>query len=777
MGDYLMFVDQPSPHHPQFGTLFTPTPGPPQPSLTKHYASPSIDPALQQSGLSSIVEHFTEQQFLSQIQSYHAEKPRLGVPQDRRLLMRLALPFPTICGLVEQFADGFHFLQGNAAIHELELKHHDNVHQIDLTGKDEDVRRMKMRYIVLRDENASLKTKVSQTESTNEELDAQCAQFQHQIQELQRQAKEQEAQRKSKDKEISNLRAELDGINEALRDSNSTTQKYHTTSAELSRLKPEVEHLRTQMADYQELIATKLSLERSLNQAEVELESEKRASQRARGKANHKAEEELRDRISELENQLSTEKRQMERLRSDSEDASSRNESLQADLDKATTQTKELEAELKDAKNTIKSHRKAVSADNSADLQVELEQANEALAEVKGQLKQTKTELKRSNASEHDIESLRAQLKEAKSDLKSVRAELRAQNNVLAVHNEPALSRKGPNKAAAAKPKKRVNEIVAEQTTFLDSPEITKRPAKKRVLDLVAEKSNFSITPFLNRTKELEEVIDEDGELEDSILQASKNSLSNKVVPQPTEPEPEPEPEAENKSAGEPENPVEEVVQEAAPKRKQKRVTKASAATVQEPKKRGRPSKAALSESASAKKNATISAKTEGKSAKASAVSFGLEKVVEEDEEAEASGSQSDKAPEMLAVSIPKGILKKSAAASSAAPPNETLSSAENLSLDSLDKELDGKRKKRKLVGGLGKTLFEDEDGEGEPAPIAAAAAAESKKAAGGKVRLAGKGAAAKARLGKIGGLDAFGKTFSPLKKDRRGGVQHSFLA
>ena len=52
-------------------------------------------------------------------------------------------------------------------------------------------------------------------------------------------------------------------------------------SRELSTLRPELEHLRSQLAAHQSLLAEKLSLQRQLNTVQVELETEKRAVHRA----------------------------------------------------------------------------------------------------------------------------------------------------------------------------------------------------------------------------------------------------------------------------------------------------------------------------------------------------------------------------------------------------------------------------------------------------------------------------------------------------------------
>lgn len=642
------------------------------------------------------------------------------------------------------------------AIHDLELKHQESIHQIDLIGKEEDTRRAKMQCLLLHDDNTSIKSKLAAAEETTKQLRDKCDQYENQLQEAQRKAQNQDTQSRLREKEIVNLKTELDAINSAMQDATSISQRYHAATAELTKLKPELEHLRAQMDDYQQLIATKLQLERSLNQAEVQLETERRAVQRVQEKANQRAEEELRDRINELENQVSADQRQGERNSEELRKATQRADDLVIELDKTKSNLQQVKFELKSAKDAIKSMEKVSNSDNTISLQTEVKEKSEALEETREQLKQAKSEIRKLKSSEEEIENLKSQLKEAQSHLKTTRAELKAQKSSTTFTQKTSLptGKIETSKSAQSKIKKRVTEI-AEQTTFLDSPELNRRPTKKRPLDL-AEKSNFSITPFLNRTKELEEVIDEDGELEDSILHVSKNlgkeiskSTNKKTILEKHDGDEQVEEQEEA-----------EEVNVKAPKPKQKRVKKTSVvtSTIGEPKKRGRHAKSALSELVSAEKSADNFFCEEGIVTTGSSKTFGLDDVMEEDEEDLLAGT-----PEVAAPKTRKGILKK--------PPgqNESGVAIDTASLDNLDKELDGKRKKRRLIGNVGKTLFDDEDGEEESVP------AETRKIVS-KGKLSGKGMVAKAKVGKAGGLNAFGKAFSPLKKEKRGGVQHSFL-
>lgn len=51
------------------------------------------------------------------------------------------------------------------AIHVLDLKYQDTMHQTDLVVKDEEARRLKLRVVVLRDEAASLRDQLADRDS------------------------------------------------------------------------------------------------------------------------------------------------------------------------------------------------------------------------------------------------------------------------------------------------------------------------------------------------------------------------------------------------------------------------------------------------------------------------------------------------------------------------------------------------------------------------------------------------------------------------------------
>ena len=138
-----------------------------------------------------------------------------------------------------------------------------------------------------------------------------------------------------------------------------------TLARELSSLKPELDHLRSQVASQQTLLAEKLSLQRQLSTVQVELETERRATQRTLAK----------------EGKLQTEDAKLE----------SRVESLQADLAKERRERQRIEFEARKASTELENKNTA--------LESRLDAFRNKLKTTKDQLKETQTALQKAETS------------------------------------------------------------------------------------------------------------------------------------------------------------------------------------------------------------------------------------------------------------------------------------------------------------------------------------------------------------------------------------------
>ncbi|KAJ4185536.1 hypothetical protein NW767_004232 [Fusarium falciforme] len=392
-------------------------------------------------------------------------------------------------------------------------------------------------------------------------------------------------------------------------------------------------------------------------------------------------------------------------------------------------QVSSLEVELENEKRS-KSRLQSKSRDD--------DQWKDQLEEAKRELEKTKKEHNRElrevrgevERLEGLLEETRSKRKHAQTDLKNTRAELEACRTELEAARKAAQSNKPAKKTVTMKEpgrKRRAQDMSLEDISIgTPGPDeaTLKRPFNKRGAEhaLVGEKSTFSITPFLNRTKNFSDELSE-------IQSPTGNA------PQAFEPIVDPEEDADEVVKPAQVEPAEDVMDLGGHASVASDAEDASAAKGRKP--RGRPRKA-LDDAPTTKKNMPVTARGKNKAAKPASK---LEMVMEEAE----AGEQENKI-----VQMPKKVpeLKSKVAESLFKPSNAA-------GLDA-----DGRKKKRKILGGSNKTLFDEEDGETTvPRPA--------------KIQLA-PGRRLKAPLG--GASSAFGgATFSPLKRDRRG-VGASFL-
>jgi hypothetical protein len=560
---------------------------------------------------------------------------------------------------------------------------------------------------------------------------------------------------------------------DSLADIHKDSAKLRTEKLALSRdldvLKPEIEHLKSQVAHQKTVLAEKLALERQINALEVELANEKRAVEKLHGR-DRGAEDDLRQQIRDLEKQLAKEKRAGPKALQEEQHLKSAE--MNQEISALRSQLADAEQKLATIDKQRKADAKAAKvrgADNAELAPEELQQLRLELAETKKELANEKKDKERMQKDgekalaeaeslrlplEERIDNLKAKLRDTREQLKECRADLeKAEQVALAA----ATTTKVPTKkAAAAKAapagakKRRVNEISAPGMSVLQTPgkddERPRRTFKKPFAPAaVGEKSTFSITPFLNKTVNLSDTslhpITEDGP-EEQGAQA----------------------EVDGPSAG-----TDSPSEVPAKKRhllSNKTKTKA---------------KAALAESSPTKHNMQAPKSREVSSAEST-----LDKVVEEVEE---DVEQENQAPIAHAPKQRKGMVLKNRTIPSA--PAATTEAAESMAKEATAAApapppapvvAEPKKKKRKLLGGASTGVLFDgaADAEDAPAPttvVVPKAAAPNKRMAIGKMALGGgAGLAAKRAVG-LGTKNAFGGgSFSPLKRDRRG-VNASFLA
>ena len=142
-----------------------------------------------------------------------------------------------------------------------------------------------------------------------------------------------------------------------------------TLARELASLKPELDHLRSQVASHQTLLAEKLSLQRQLSTVQVELETEKRAAQRTLSKEGKSQAEDakLGLRLENLQAELAKERRERQRTERDAQKASAdlenKNTALESRLDAFRNKLKTTKDQLKETQAALqKAETSAIAA-------------------------------------------------------------------------------------------------------------------------------------------------------------------------------------------------------------------------------------------------------------------------------------------------------------------------------------------------------------------------------------------------------------------------------
>ena len=134
---------------------------------------------------------------------------------------------------------------------------------------------------------------------------------------------------------------------------------------EVTSLKPEIDHLRSQTVAHQAILAEKLTLQRQVSSLQVELELEKRATQRALAKEGKLQVEDARTaaQLESLQAELTKERKERLKIERDAQKVSAdwetRRSILDSRLNSLKTQLKATKEQLKDCQSELQSARTA----------------------------------------------------------------------------------------------------------------------------------------------------------------------------------------------------------------------------------------------------------------------------------------------------------------------------------------------------------------------------------------------------------------------------------
>ncbi|PVH80725.1 hypothetical protein DL98DRAFT_654425 [Cadophora sp. DSE1049] len=689
----------------------------------------------------------------------------------------------------------------------LELAYQENLRNTEMIIKDEGARRLRLRILMLENENDELHEQLAVGDDRNDLLEQTAGDLRDQLSDTQENVRRQEAELRVQSRELNNMKAELISMNGITTDSAKVLADKLSLSRELATLKPELEHLRSQASSQQNVLAEKLALQRQVSTLEVELETEKRASKRAAQRSQtSERETELQNQLDSLQKDLVRERREQDKARKELE------MDLQNQLDEAqkalTREKRGKEKARKEADLELQNHIDELQKELAREKRGEEKAYKEVEVELQNQVEELQKELAKEKRGkekarkeaetelQNQVEELQKELarerRRKESSWTGVEAELQSQ--IDEVRTELA-HEKREKERVRKETEKEIKSLQARETVLeskLDQFRTKLRATKEEVKEWQAELSNARATstktvstlskggaPAKKGRKRgaFEMSNDVDIGTPDGVAVRGKRApvkrgrtdqtmvgeksmfsitpfLNRTMNMAPDTPDQDANPEILDgeEQPGEAESWGMEQQQH---EQSGRPIDDATSTPSADPKPKTqrktatKPSgakKDILGESKASVKNKKPASK------KASRAVSTLEQVAEvEDEENEH--------PEVAVAVLSKTTDK---------PLKSDNTKVSQVHAKNVDVEDGGaKKKKRKLLGG-GKTLFDEEDGEVAKRPA---------KVALGPPRLLGKGGlpGPKSMNGAIGSSSGFG-AFSPLKKDRRG-VGASFLA
>lgn len=398
---------------------------------------------------------------------------------------------------------------------------------VDILEKVEDLRRSRFTVNCLEDSTDDLREQLQYEEDRADTFERLVNENLVRAEAAEAGLAECEADLRARENEIAALNAEAQALRDAREDNTAVLTEKLALARELSALKPELEHLKLQAATVEQLTAEKLDLQHQLTNAQCEVEKSKREAQRALAKRRNTVFEIAQEeQVDDLKRQLQKEKRARERAEETLQNAQGEmeTEEILKQLAKEKKLREKVEEELEAAReNTqIEDVRKDLLKEKKAkqrledvveNLQAEIEKAEKAAAralkradgnasaddqaeELRQELAKEKKDRQRAEKnSEHAVEEaetqraaledrlgrFREKLRSTKDKLKEMEVELAAAKEAAEVANAAAAIAASEAAEAAALPTK--------ATTKAAAPKATKASKKRAAAAMEPEES------------------------------------------------------------------------------------------------------------------------------------------------------------------------------------------------------------------------------------------------------------------------------------------------
>ena len=260
----------------------------------------------------------------------------------------------------------------------LELAYEKSCRQVGVICDAERLRQLRVRTLTLEADKDDLKTRLAQDSDRIEGLERFNGRLQEYLEVCAGTIESAQGQLRIKSREVDTLKvltnsrivechrqadvlsqAELNSLHGVTMDSTRLLTEKLTLARELSALKPELDHLRSQAASHQSLLAEKLSLQRQLSTVQVELATEKRATSRELAKEGQLQAEDakLKSRLESLQADLLRERRERQKVereaQKDSVESGNRTLILESRLEAFRNKLKSTKEHLKEAQTCL----------------------------------------------------------------------------------------------------------------------------------------------------------------------------------------------------------------------------------------------------------------------------------------------------------------------------------------------------------------------------------------------------------------------------------------
>jgi hypothetical protein len=222
-------------------------------------------------------------------------------------------------------------------------------------------RQLRVRILLLEDENDSLQDQVAENEIKLEDMELSSDDIRHQLVEVEAELQQAEIELRGRTRELESYKAEVISLHATNSDTSKVLREKLALDRELANMKPELEHLRSQVSTQSNLLSEKLALQREVSSLQVELETEKRAVQRKGGKQSAEVDTESVAKIEELKKEIAKEKREATKSKNKANQFEAQKETLENKLEAFRNKLRSTKEQLKEVQDELEQSKAAMS--------------------------------------------------------------------------------------------------------------------------------------------------------------------------------------------------------------------------------------------------------------------------------------------------------------------------------------------------------------------------------------------------------------------------------